>query len=145
MQYHLYTHKTSFTKRLLKWLPEVYFITVALWWTIGTYLGQKSIDNSVLINYPALILMVTLIVQFFIKNKHLGIALAALITLGNFFLILALASEAFKVPAFDQRIINFLIYGGLFIALNLLMAYRLFHKYSKMPSRNESNDIPLGI
>lgn len=145
MQYPLYTHKSSTAKRVLKWLPEAYFVLVALWWIIGTYLGQKSIDNSILINYPALILMITLIVQFFIKNKHIGITLAAIITLGNFFLILASASEAFKVSDFDVRIIKFLTYGALFIGLNLLMAYRMFHKYSKMPSRNESNDIPLGI
>lgn len=145
MQYQLYSHNTSLTKRLLKWLPEVYFIVFNLWWAIGTYLGQKSLDNSVLINYPALILIAAFVVQFFIKNKHLGISLSAILILGTAFLSLTLFSDVLRFSSFDNRVIKFIIYGILLISLNLFMAIRMFRKYQKVSDNKDTNDYPLGI
>lgn len=143
MQYPLYSHRFGTPKRILTWTPEVYFILVLIWWSVATYLGQKNIDNTLLLNYPALILIATLIVQFFIKNKHLGVTVAAVLALGTFFLIIAMFIYILDWD-FTQRTARFLMYDGLFIALNLFMAFRMFRKYSKMYDPYD-NDVPLGI
>jgi hypothetical protein len=145
MQFELYTHRSGFGKRILKWSPEIYFLIVLTWWFTSTYFGQKQNDNTVFINYPALILVVTLLVQFFIKNKHLGVTVAAVLVLGTFFLILSMFSFVLYDWDFNQHSAKFLIYSGIFIGLNLFMAFRMFRRYSKMYDFDDTGDVPLGI
>ena len=120
---------------IYRWIPEVYFMLVAIWWAIDSYTNWKG-D----INYPAIALFSIFTLQFFIKNRIIGLLLALMIGLVSIYLILALLSDFSKIPTIDVSGIRFLFRGGLFIVSNIIMSVLMFRNYSKTYKINEMSE-----
>lgn len=117
-------------KPLLRWTPEAYFILFAIWCACENYSASKYTD-SVPFNYPAVVLIVLLTLQFFFKNRSIGLIVSSVLGIVSAYLILALWSDFSKNPTFDERGIRFLGIGGLLIIINITMAVLMFRKYLK--------------
>jgi len=110
-------------KSLLPWIPECYFIIFSIWWTESLYTPHQ------IINYPAMLLAIVLVLQFFIRNRNVGIIVSSLMGLYSAYLILALWSDLAKGPVWDEVALRFHLKGGLLIATNITMAVLMFRKY----------------
>jgi hypothetical protein len=112
-------------KPYLKFIPECYFILSAVYYWIMT---------SSLFNPFALILLVALAVLMFFKNKGLGVLLSILFILINLYMFLALLSEYRKFHEPSQAAHDLIVYGSIYLGLNLLMSMVMLIKYALMES-----------
>jgi len=112
-------------KPYLKFIPESYFILSVLyyWMMAGSLLNPFAV---------ALLLGIALLLIF--RNKALGLLLAILFILVNLFLFAALMSEyrEFHEPTPASR--DLILYGSVYLGLNLLMSLILLAKYALMES-----------
>ncbi len=112
-------------KPYLKLIPEAYFILSVLyyWMMTATLLNPFAI---------ALLLAVTVLLIF--RNKALGLLLSILSILINLFLFAALMSEyrEFHEPTPASRAL--ILYGSIYLGLNLLMSVVMLAKYALMES-----------
>ncbi len=115
-------------KLYLKFIPESYFILSVLYY----WMMAGSLFNPFAM---ALLLGIALLLIF--RNKALGLLLAILLILINLFLFAALMAEyrEFHEPSPASR--DLILYGSIYLGLNLLMALILLAKYALMenPSR----------
>lgn len=112
-------------KSYLKYIPEYYFILSAIYYWIMT---------STLINPFALLLLAALAALLIFKNKGLGVLLSILFILINLYMFLALLSEYRKFHEPTQAAHDLILYGSIYLGLNLLMSTVLLMKYALMDS-----------
>ena len=112
-------------KLYLKFIPESYFILSVLYY----WMMAGSLFNPFAM---ALLLGIALLLIF--RNKALGLLLAILLILINLFLFAALMAEyrEFHEPSPASR--DLILYGSIYLGLNLLMALILLAKYALMES-----------
>lgn len=112
-------------KPYLKIIPETYLTLSVLyyWGTTGT-----------LFNPFAMALLAAIAVLLIFKNKVLGLLLAILSILINLFLFAALMSEyrEFHEPTPASR--DLILYGSVYLGLNLLISVIMLAKYALMES-----------
>ncbi len=112
-------------KPYLKLIPEAYFTLSVLyyWMMAGTLLNPFAI---------ALLLGIAILLIF--RNKALGLLLSILSILVNLFLFAALMSEyrEFHEPTPASR--DLILYGSIYLGLNLLMSLIMLVKYALMES-----------
>ena len=96
--------------------PEVLFILSVLFYWVST---------SNLLNPVALVLMALGLVMLTKRFKPLAVGVGFLYMFINVYLILALISEFREFPAISTDALLMLGVGGLFIALNLFIGFRL--------------------
>lgn len=112
-------------KPYLKFIPESYFILSVLyyWMMAGS-----------LFNPFAMALLLGIVLLLIFRNKALGLLLAILLILINLFLFAALMAEyrEFHEPSPVSR--DLILYGSIYLGLNLLMALILLAKYALMES-----------
>lgn len=115
-------------KLYLKFIPEVYFtLSVLYYWILtGTLLNPFAI---------ALLLGIAILLIF--RNKALGLLLSILSILVNLFLFAALMSEyrEFHEPTPASR--DLILYGSIYLGLNLLMSVVMLAKYALMESSSK--------
>jgi hypothetical protein len=114
-------------KRVLKWLPEIYFIAFCVWWAAET--------SGLYINYPAILLGGLLLLQFWIRIRVIGIVVSTLFFVGSAYLILALYSDAIKAPEVNVELASFILKGAALIAANITLSIILFRKYLSQPTQ----------
>jgi hypothetical protein len=112
-------------KPYFKFIPEAYFtLSVLYYWAMaGTFLNPFAI---------ALLAAIVLLLIF--KNKTLGLLLSILSILVNLFLFAALMSEyrEFHEPTAASR--DLILYGSIYLGLNLLISIIMLAKYALMES-----------
>ncbi|MEX2235400.1 MAG: hypothetical protein WD824_24770 [Cyclobacteriaceae bacterium] len=106
-----------------RWTPEVYFLIFAFWWALSPFLTSQHLTTGD-IKYPAYILALVLMLQFYVKSRALGLIVSGILTLYFSYLILALLSDFA-----DNGSIRFLVLGGLLIAISIMMSILMFLKY----------------
>jgi len=110
-------------KPYLKLIPEAYFtLSVIYYWMMtGTLLNPFAI---------ALLLGIAILLIF--RNKALGLLLSILSILINLFMFAALMSEyrEFHEPTPASR--DLILYGSVYLGLNLLMSLIMLVKYALM-------------
>ena len=74
--------------------------------------------------YPAYILALVLILQFYLKSRLIGLIVSGILALFFTYLILALWSDFA-----DNSSIRFLVVGGFLVATSIMMAIFMFLKY----------------
>src|SRR5687767_12321815 len=110
-------------KELSSWTPETYFLIFALWWALSPFLTFRDITNGD-IHYPAYILVIFLILQFYLKSRALGLIVSASLALFFAYLVLALLSDFA-----DNGGIRLLVIRGFLVATSIMMAIFMFLKY----------------
>lgn len=118
-------------KKIKSLIPELFLIAgVCYYWSL----------TALTLNWLAILLLGALLFLIFTKNKIVGITFGALIILVNVYLIFALLSEFHEFPEFNKKAQELLLFGSLFIGLNIFFAGWLIMKYSKK-SVNNPNEI----
>jgi hypothetical protein len=112
-------------KPYLKYIPEAYFILSVVYYWIMT---------SALFNPFAFILLAALAAVLILKNKGLGVLLSVLFILINLYMFLALLSEYREFHEPSPAAHDLIMYGSIYLGLNLLMSMVLLMKYALMQS-----------
>lgn len=112
-------------KPYLKLIPEAYFILSVLYYWVMT---------GILLNPFAMALLLGIAILLIFRNKALGLLLSLLSILINLFLFAALMSEyrEFHEPTPASR--DLILYGSVYLGLNLLMSLIMLVKYALMES-----------
>lgn len=116
----------------LKWIPEFYFIMVALLWFYVSINHQDANDSNV-INFPAIIVIVIFQIQLFLNDSSLGRILSGLTVLASVYLIVAFSGRFLNMHSFDYSSQLFTLKFGNLVLLNLLMAFLMYRKYKDSP------------
>ncbi len=109
-------------KAILRYIPEIYLLAATIYYWILTH---------TLFNPIAIILLAILSYQLFLRKSVLGLIIAAIFILLNLYMILALMSELSEFNNADQSYYELLIFGFLFLGLNILMASFMLFKNIK--------------
>jgi hypothetical protein len=112
-------------KSYLKFIPETYFTLSVLYYWVMT---------GTLVNPFAIALLAAIVLLLIFKNKTLGLLLSILSILVNLFLFAALMSEyrEFHEPTPASR--DLILYGSIYLGLNLLISIIMLAKYALMES-----------
>ncbi len=115
-------------KPYLKLIPEAYFILSVLYYWVMT---------GTLLNPFAIALLLGIAILLIFRNKALGLLLSLLSILINLFLFAALMSEyrEFHEPTPASR--DLILYGSIYLGLNLLMSLIMLVKYALMESASK--------
>ncbi|WP_431158510.1 hypothetical protein [Winogradskyella poriferorum] len=110
------------TKTLLQLSPEIYLVLATLYYWFLT---------ANLLNPFAIFFLVLLAYQIYTEKFITGVIIASLLILINLYLVLALFSELAEFPEPNSNYNYLLIFGSLFIGLNLVAGIFMFFKYIK--------------
>ncbi len=110
-------------RTLKSFIPELFLIASVIYYWILT---------SNLLNPFAIGLLAILIYQIVSKKATLGLIISAIVILLTLFMVLALISELSEFEIVNQNYKNLIIFGSLYLGLNLILAGLMFFKYLKL-------------
>ena len=117
-------------KTLKSYLSEIYWlIAIIYYWSL----------TALATNWFAIALLMILGLLIVTKNKILGMTISIFLILTNLYLFLALASELSEFKVFNVDAKKLLVFGVLFIALNLMFSVLMLLKYAKLPVKKLIN------
>ncbi|WP_104734483.1 hypothetical protein [Hanstruepera ponticola] len=99
-----------------KFIPYLYYIAVISYW----FTDVNRSDG--LTAYPILLFSIPFLWQLIKPNKQLNFSLGIVFVCLSSYLILAYLSDLFNIIDFSASTRTFIIYGGLFVFTNFLMA-----------------------
>lgn len=120
-------------KRLIKNIPELYFIVIGFIWFLDSLFVHHTI------NYIAVLLIWLLLVQIVYKNKIIGIFYSVILLLTNLYIL----SELISFEAFSVDTLNVIIGRGIICFVSLIMSFAMFLKFYS--SRNYYRESVLTI
>lgn len=120
-------------KRLIAKLPELFFLHLGVYWFWETFRGGEFI------NYPALILVAVMTLQFFINNKILGLILGFLLGIGSIYMSLAVLSEFSEFESVTNEALKLLVIGLSIFLPSLVFSYFIIKKNLKALSIKSKN------
>ncbi|RED42701.1 hypothetical protein DFQ10_108108 [Winogradskyella eximia] len=104
-------------------IPELFLMVSVLYYWVLTL-------N--LLNPIAMGLLAILIYLIISKKATLGLVISVVFIALNLFLVLALISELSEFEVINQNYNNLIIFGSLYLGLNLILAGFMFYKYLKL-------------
>ncbi|MBU2929657.1 hypothetical protein [Winogradskyella psychrotolerans] len=110
-------------KKLKFFISELFLILSVLYYWFLT----PNLFNPIAIG-----LLTILVFQIIKKNATLGIVISATVLLLTLFMVLALISELSEFNTINQNWKNLVIFGSLYLGLNLILAGFMFYKYLKL-------------
>ncbi|WP_323789464.1 hypothetical protein [Psychroserpens sp.] len=99
-----------------KFIPYLYFIAVILYWFTDVN------KNSGATAYPILLFGIPFLWQLIKPSKKLNFSLGITFVCISSYLILAYLSDLFNIVTLSATTKQFIIYGGLFVVANFVMA-----------------------
>ena len=99
-----------------KLIPYLYFITVIAYWF--TDINRENGISA----YPILLFTIPFLWQLIKPNKKLNLTLGITFVCLSSYLILAYLFDLFNLTSFIDKTGKFIIYGGLFVFGNFIMA-----------------------
>ena len=114
-------------KNIKRYLPETYLIAATLFYWIS---------ETILINWFAIGLLALLTTLIVTKNKVLGIVIASIWIVTNLYMVLALLSELSEFTEFNNKALQLLAGGTLFLGLNLMFSVMLLVKNARGSVKN---------
>ena len=99
-----------------KFIPYFYFISVVIYWFTDINRSEG------IAAYPILLFGVPFLWQLIRPNQKLNFTLGITFVCISSYLILAYLSDIFDIISFTNKASSFVIYGGLFVSANFIMA-----------------------
>lgn len=113
----------------LKWIPEFYFILVAILWYYISVHSQDNVSEH-FVNFPAIIMIVVFHIQLFLNDQVVGKVLALITSIATLYLVFLLGNDIYGfLLAGENDYLHILKLGNL-ILLNFIMAYSMYIKYN---------------
>ena len=99
-----------------KFIPYLYFITVIAYWFTDVNRSEG------IAAYRILLFGIPFLWQVLSPNRKLNFTLGITFICISSYLILAYLSDVFDIVSFSNKAKTFMIYGGLFVSANFIMA-----------------------
>ena len=99
-----------------KFIPYLYFIAVIIYWFTDVN------RNSGVTAYPILLFGIPFVWQLIKPSKQLNFTLGITFVCISSYLILAYLSDLFNIVTLPATTKQFIVFGGLFVAANFVMA-----------------------
>ena len=99
-----------------KFVPYLYFIAVIIYWF--THVNQSAGITA----YPILLFGIPFIWQLIKPSRKLNFSLGITFVCLSSYLILAYLFDLFNIMSLANSTKQFIVYGGLFVAANFIMA-----------------------
>ena len=99
-----------------KFIPYLYFIAIISYW----FTDVNRSDG--LTAYPILLFVIPFLWQLIKPNKQVNLSLGIVFVCLSSYLILAYLSDLFNIIDLSTSTKTFIIYGGIFVFTNFLMA-----------------------
>ena len=106
-------------KNILTTLPYLYFIGLLVWVVWDHNARSSGTEKSFL----PLVFTLPFAAQLFLKNKTLDISLIAICGVFTLYMTLAFLSDYYDITTMTEKAKQFIIYGGLFTAVNYCLLY----------------------
>jgi len=110
-------------KKLKFFIPELLLILSVLYYWFLT----PNLFNPIAIG-----LLTVLVYQIIKKNATLGLVISTVVLFLTLFMVLALLSELSEFNVASPNYYNLLIFGSLYLGINLILAGFMFYKYLKL-------------
>ena len=118
------------TKKIALVAPEIYLVCATLYyWSL----------TSTLFNPIAIGLLTVLMYQILRPSLTLGLVIATIFLLLNLYMVLALISELSEFTAANSDSLQLLIFGSLFLGINLIAGTLMCWKYVRRKIALENN------
>jgi len=111
-------------RKILKFIPEIYFMGLGIFWAAENYFIGG------VINYIALLLVWLLFLQLFYKNRILGITYGAVLGLISAYMILATNSEVAQFGELSAEALKMQFVGWGIFGSGLLMAGMMVYRFA---------------
>ncbi|WP_294824180.1 hypothetical protein [uncultured Flavobacterium sp.] len=111
-------------KKLLKFIPEIYFMGLGIFWAVENYYAGKTI------NYIALLLVWLLFLQLFYKNRILGLVYGVILSCISAYMMLAVSSEAAELGDFTAEALNMQFAGWTIFGIGLIMSGIMVYRFA---------------
>ena len=99
-----------------KYIPYLYYLTIVVYWFTAVN------RNEGITAYPILLFGIPFLWQIVKPNRKLNFTLGITFVCISSYLILAYLSDVFDIISFTNFANNYVVYGGLFVTANLVMA-----------------------
>ena len=116
-------HTIVMLKKLKFFIPELLLILSVLYYWFLT----PNLFNPIAIG-----LLTVLVYQIIKKNATLGLVISTVVLFLTLFMVLALLSELSEFNVASPNYYNLLIFGSLYLGINLILAGFMFYKYLKL-------------
>lgn len=111
-------------KKLLKLLPEIYFMGVGIFWAAENYFASGTL------NYIALLIVWLLFLQLFYKNRILGLTYGVALGFVSAFMILAVNSEVGDFETITAEALKLQLVGWGIFGAGIIMAGAMLYKFA---------------
>ena len=111
-------------KQIIKRIPEVFFIGLALFWLYDNYTA------SGLINYYASAIIMVLSFQIVFQKPLVGMFLGVMLGIFSLYMILAVLSDVFKYNEITGKDIEYLLTAGGIFGIGVVMATGMVYKFA---------------
>jgi hypothetical protein len=105
-------------------VPEIILAGISVYWMVDNYLGNNNYFNP-----SAFTVLIVLLLQIFFQNKYVGFAIASLIALFSFYMVLAVLSEFHEFPSVTAEAIKLLTFGLLLCFFMFASSVLMFYKF----------------
>lgn len=112
-------------KTLLKFIPEVYFMGLGIFWAAENYFSSGTI------NYIALLTVWLLFLQLFYKNRILGLIYGVALGMMSVFMILAVNSEVSEFESFTREALILQTVGWAIFVAGAAAGGAMIYKFAK--------------
>ena len=106
----------KYINKISKYIPYLYYITIVAYWF--TAVNQSEGITA----YPILFFGIPFLGQIIKPNRKLNFALGITFVCISSYLILAYLSDIFDIVSFTNNAKNYMVYGGLIVSANFVMA-----------------------
>lgn len=119
--------------RLLKMLPELFFMGLGTYWAIENYLASGHR------NYIAVFFVWLLFLQLFYKNRILGLIYGIILTMISGMMSLAVISEYREFSPGDAEGVNLIAWGLVLFGVAIFMGLYMIYKYATAKEEYEDS------
>lgn len=111
-------------KKLLRFIPELFFIISGLSMIIGDYLVSETINKVIIV------IVFLFLLQLVFQKRVVGLVLGAVFGLIALYMMFAVLSEFHEFETFSTEAFQLLAIGLGIFGIGLLMAFAMIYKFS---------------
>ena len=124
-------------KKLLRFIPEFFFIISGLSMIIGEYLVSETINKVIIV------IVFLLLLQLVFQKRVVGLVLGAVFGLIALYMMFAVLSEFHEFEIFSTEAFQLLAIGLGIFGIGFLMAFAMIYKFSVTKVNFDQNKLAL--
>ncbi|MBF01428.1 hypothetical protein [Flavobacterium coralii] len=126
-------------KRLLRNLPEIFFIGLGTAWAAENFLASGHI------NYIAILISWLLFLQLIYKNRIAGIVYGNILGFFSLYMLVAVYSEFREFPTINTEAWTLLFFGVAVFGTAAFMAGKMLYRYLTTNKKHAENEFTISF